>query len=103
MKWELKRLRGLQMDTTSFCVITFPTTSHVLHAEELLKANGIQVELIPVPRAISSDCAISIKLNCAQKEEALKLLQANSIAYEGVHIIEQSHRKTFLGKLFGSR
>ncbi len=85
-----------------FCIITFPTTSHVLRAEGLLKSNGIQVEVIPVPRAISSDCAISIKLNCAQKSEAIKLLQANGIAYEGVHTIKPPRRKTFFGRFFGS-
>lgn len=90
------------MGRDAFCVITFPTTSHVLRAERLLKSNGIHVEIIPVPRAISSDCAISIKLSCAQKGEAIRLLQTNGVAYEGVHELEPPRRKRFFGKLFGS-
>lgn len=90
------------MRRDAFCVITFPTTSHVLRAERLLKSNGIHVEIIPVPRAISSDCAVSIKLNCTQKDEAIRLLQTNGVAYEGVHVLEPPRRKKLFGRLFGS-
>lgn len=90
------------MGENAFCVITFPTTSHVLRAERLLKSSGIWVEVIPVPRAISSDCAISIKLSCAQKDKAIRLLRANGIAYEGVHALESSPCRTFFRRLFGS-
>lgn len=94
------------MQGTSFCVITFPTTSHVLRAERLFQAKGITVQVIPVPRYISSDCAICIKISSTLREEAMKLLQAHNIAFENIHELEQprhSSPNTFFKRLFGTR
>jgi len=72
------------------CIITFPTTHHVLHAEKLLRSANIDVELIPVPRHISSDCGICIKLHCMYLDKALTLLRADGVSYEDACEIDVS-------------
>ncbi|WP_456434510.1 DUF3343 domain-containing protein [Thermosulfuriphilus sp.] len=38
----------------------FPSIHHVLKAEKVLKSQGIPVELVPIPREISSDCGMAL-------------------------------------------
>jgi hypothetical protein len=96
--------RGRQMEKAEVkaCIITFSTTHHVLHAEKLLRSTGIDVELVPVPRYISSDCGICIKLHCMHLDKALALLRAEGVNYEGVHKMEASPT-TLLQRLLSRR
>jgi hypothetical protein len=45
-----------------------------MRAEKLLKKRNLQIDLIPVPREISSDCGVAIELPSEIKEEALHLI-----------------------------
>ena len=42
--------------------LLFFTIHDVLRAEKVLKKNNIPIELVPVPRNLSSDCGMCIKL-----------------------------------------
>ncbi len=41
-------------------IATFPSSQAALLAEQTLKGAGIEVELIPVPRQIRSDCGFCL-------------------------------------------
>jgi hypothetical protein len=41
--------------------LLFHTIHEVLKAEKILKKSAIEIELVPVPRRLSSDCGICIK------------------------------------------
>jgi hypothetical protein len=45
------------------CYLLFHTIHDVLKAEKALKRMGVALELIPVPRNLSSDCGSCIRLN----------------------------------------
>ncbi len=62
------------------CILLFRSVHHVIKAEKLLKGKGIKVEIIPVPREISSDCGVAIELSVELKEEALNLLEGNHVS-----------------------
>jgi hypothetical protein len=51
-----------------------------MRAEKLLKGRGIKVDLIPVPREISSDCGVAIELSADSEEEAFHLLEENRVS-----------------------
>jgi hypothetical protein len=51
-----------------------------MRAEKLLKGMGMEVDLIPVPREISSDCGVAIELPLGLKEEAMQLFEENKIS-----------------------
>jgi hypothetical protein len=51
-----------------------------MRAEKLLKGKGIKVDLIPVPREISSDCGVAIELSAESEEEAFFLLGENKVS-----------------------
>ena len=49
------------MEAPPYAVFLFPSVSHVLKAEKILKAAGIVHKLIPVPRHISTDCGVCLR------------------------------------------
>jgi len=51
-----------------------------MKAEKLLKGKGIKIDLIPVPREISSDCGVAIELSGDSEVEALLILRENRIS-----------------------
>ena len=48
-------------------------------AERILKEKGIKVDLIPVPREISSDCGVAVELSKESEEKAFLILRENRI------------------------
>lgn len=62
------------------CILLFRSVHYVMKAEKLLKRRGMKVDIIPVPREISSDCGVAIELSMELKEEALRLLEENQVS-----------------------
>jgi hypothetical protein len=52
---------SIPSEETKVFYILFDTLHDVLKAEKLLKSHHLDVEVVPVPRKISSDCGVSIK------------------------------------------
>jgi hypothetical protein len=63
------------MEAEQFSVFLFPSVSHTLKAEKILKGQGIVHKLIPVPRHISSDCGVCLRVAVAQQELVAGALQ----------------------------
>jgi hypothetical protein len=51
-----------------------------MKAEKILKEKGIEVDLIPVPREISSECGIAVELSQESEEKALLILREHRIS-----------------------
>ena len=45
--------------------ILFTTIHEVLKAEQLLKGREVDIEVVPVPRSLSSDCGVCIRSKAA--------------------------------------
>lgn len=58
MKKPVKNLEGLLV----IYFLLFHTIHDVLKAEKILKKHGLRFELVPVPRNLSSDCGMCIRL-----------------------------------------
>jgi len=64
------------MDQPENCdVVLFHSVTHAMKAEKLLKAAGITIKLIPVPKHISSDCGICLRFPRDQKESVAAALE----------------------------
>ena len=61
------------------CVIILSSVHRVMRAEKVLKQNGLKVDLVPVPREISSDCGVAIELPLELWKEALRLMENQGI------------------------
>ena len=68
-------------------VIIVYSTSHAIRIEKLLQGEGIACKLIPVPRQISSDCGVCIRILQSDVEAARQAIAAAQVEIEGIHEI----------------
>ena len=66
-------------------VILFPSIHFALRAEKLMKGKDYLIDLIPVPRQLSSDCGICMLIEWEQRERICTLLEEGGVKIEGVH------------------
>ncbi|MEN6620867.1 MAG: DUF3343 domain-containing protein [Smithella sp.] len=59
----------------SYYVVLFKSVSYVLKAEKLLKQSGLPCKLIPVPKRISSDCGVCLRIEVNTKEKIIASLK----------------------------
>jgi len=68
-------------------VILFHTSNHALRAEKILQGEGIGCKLIPVPRHLSSDCGVCVRIQRADQEIARRAVEAARVEIAGLHEI----------------
>jgi hypothetical protein len=71
----------------AFIVILFRSTSHAIRAEKILQDAGIRSKMIPVPRHLSSDCGVCIRIPKVDREDSQQALCASGFEIEGVYDI----------------
>jgi len=68
-----------------YCVILVSSTSYAIRGEQILNKAGIKCKLIPVPRHLSSDCGVCLRLAREDREAALKSLETAHLVPGAVH------------------
>jgi len=68
-------------------VLLFPSIHFALRAEKLLKEKKPSVKLIPVPRHLSSDCGVCLRIPWGEREEIVGMLNEARIKVEGIHLL----------------
>jgi hypothetical protein len=69
--------------TASYFVILVPSTSYAIRGEHVLNQAGIASKLIPVPRHLSSDCGVCIRVRAEDLPAARLALQAAKVPMDG--------------------
>jgi hypothetical protein len=75
------------MDCEGYAVILVYSTSHALRAEKALREIGIPCKLIPVPRHLSSDCGVCVRIGQADVVVASQVLEGGQVEMEAIHTI----------------
>ena len=75
------------MTDKRYAVILVYSTSYALRAEKVLAEAGISCKLIPVPRHLSSDCGVCVRIEQADQETVLRALEVASVEIDGIHEI----------------
>ena len=70
-------------------VLIFRGTHQVLSAEKHLKKAGVPMRLIPVPRRLTSDCGLAIRLVPSARDRARDVLSVAGLLPHSVHILRQ--------------
>lgn len=70
-------------------VLIFRGTHQVLSAEKNLKRAGVPMRLIPVPRRLTSDCGLAIRIFPPDKARARQVLSKAGILPLSVHILRE--------------
>ena len=75
------------MTQNQFTIVIVRSTSHALRAEKILHKEGIGCKLIPVPRQISSDCGVCLRIQQADTAAVHQLLEAAELELESIHAL----------------
>jgi hypothetical protein len=67
-------------------ILIFRGTHQVLSAEKRLKLGGVAMRLIPVPRRLTSDCGLAIRIPAAERARARELLAAARLLPVSAHL-----------------
>lgn len=87
------------MKDNIYCIATFHSTNYALDFEKKLKAEGIDVKLMPVPRQVSSSCGTAAEYPCELRERIRLICEAEGIELDSFHEIEKKENKGLLMKL----
>lgn len=69
-------------------VLIFRGTHQVMSAEKWLKKGGVPMRLIPVPRRLSSDCGLAIRIPAAAGGRAKEILAAVPLLPASAHLLQ---------------
>ena len=73
------------MPGSRYVVILVYSTSHAIRAEKILHKAGIASKLIPVPRHLSSNCGVCLRIDPSDAEAAEEALEEAGMEIEGLH------------------
>jgi hypothetical protein len=57
----------------------FNSAHRVMKAEHILKSSGLEILLIPAPRALSTDCGLAIRYNSDLNDNVLQALASEEM------------------------
>lgn len=69
-------------------VLIFHSIHRVMKAEKVLKKEGLDVRLMPVPRQLSSDCGLSLAFRLADRAAVSQALEEQGCPFEELHARE---------------
>jgi len=69
-------------------VILVYSTSYAIRAEKILYQAEISSKLIPVPRHLSSNCGVCVRIERTDVEAARQALENTNMEIEGIHDLE---------------
>ena len=70
-----------------FAVILVDSTSHAMRIEKLLMQNNLLSKMIPVPRHLSSDCGVCVRILQDDMEIVRGLIEAQRIVIRSIEVI----------------
>jgi hypothetical protein len=72
-------------------VFIFEGTHQVMAAEKTIKGEGISMRLIPVPRSLTSDCGLAIRIDDGDRKIILRALKKTGNFPKEYYVKENSN------------
>ena len=85
---EERKFEGVELTraTDPVLILIFRGTHQVLSAEKRLKGGGVPLRLIPVPRRLTSDCGLAIRIPLDQRDRAREILSRARLLPVSAHL-----------------
>jgi hypothetical protein len=72
-------------DSIAYAYILVFSTSHAIQIEQWLIEKKVPCRLVPVPRHLSSDCGVCVRILKSDIEQVHKLTEQAGIELVGIH------------------
>ncbi len=70
-----------------YAVVLTESTSHAVKGERVLRDAGIEAKLIPLPRHLSSDCGVSVRISVDKIGNVESILKEKGVPFTGIEKI----------------
>ena len=80
---------------TPVFLISFPNVHHAFKCESVMRKPGRRVQVMPVPRRISSSCGLAVQVQgdeILNGEDVAQELESGGVDYEAVFLLRQDGR-----------
>jgi len=68
----------------TYGVVTYRTTTAALHSERILLRAGFAVRVVDVPRSLSSDCCLGLRIPWVDREAIMRALDEAGVPYVAI-------------------
>lgn len=72
------------MTPSRHAIVLVASSSHAIRAEHVLRQGGMETKLVPVPRTLSSDCGVCVRIRAEDVAAAEAILQKNRVPYDEI-------------------
>jgi hypothetical protein len=80
--------------------VTFHSVSDSLKFEKILKETELDIQLVPVPRQISSSCGVAAMFNPDREQAVRDFIEDNKLKISNIHLLQQAEKKKSLLERF---
>ena len=81
------------MKEEKFLLLAADSTHLIIKSEKLLKENGIECRIIPLPSEVKATCGLSIRTDIENKDIVDEILKSNGIELERYSVIKKGLKK----------
>ena len=75
-------------------VITFDSTHQAMAAEDALRDEGMNLEVVPPPANLSAGCGLALRVRLEDVPAAIETLNRRRAAYAAVHLLDREQKAT---------
>lgn len=83
----------------SYVLISFESPHYTIKADKALDELSISKAVYPIPREISRDCGMGLRLHQSDLERALEFFQEKGILFKQIFPVDNQDRLTLLDRL----
>lgn len=80
---------------TPVFLISFPNIHHAFKCESVMRKPGRRIQVMPVPRQISSSCGLAVEIRAddiVNSRDVVRQLEGGGVDYEGLFLLRQDGR-----------
>jgi len=81
------------MKEEKFFLLAADSTHLIIKSEKILKENGIECRIIPLPSEVKATCGLSIRTDIENKDIVDEILKSNGIELDGYSVIKTGLKK----------
>jgi hypothetical protein len=73
-------------------IVTFDSTHHAMAAEDVLRHEAIELEVVPPPSNLSAGCGLALRVRLEDVPDVVEALASRGAVYAAVHLLDQEQR-----------
>lgn len=81
------------MKEEKFFLLVADSTHLIIKSEKILKENGIECRIIPLPSEVKATCGLSIRTDIENKDIVDEILKSNGIELDRYSVIKTGLKK----------